>query len=109
MRKILKNGPKTKKYLTSCKKLYGVFLWAKWGILELPWTEKYNKDGIPLVYIYHDFNGERDEYYLNTINKASSGSFWGWYENKDIAKEVQVKLNKALKRGKIGYDEYGEA
>jgi len=104
-RKILKNTPKTKKYLDRLPKVYGIFLWAKWGVLELPWTGKYNKDGIPLVYIYHDFNGEYDEYYLDHIRKASSGGFWGWYENKDTAKEVQTKLNEALKRGEIGYDE----
>ena len=109
MRKILKSTPKTKTYLDNLPKLYGIFMWAKWGILELPWTGKYNKDGIPLVYIYHDFNGEYDEYILNTINMASSGSFWGWYEDKEAAKEEQIKLNEALKRGEIGYDESGEA
>ena len=108
MKKKLKNTPKTKVYLDSLPKLYGIFLWAKWGILEFPWSGKYNKDGIPLVYIYHDFNGEYDEYYLATINKASSGGFWDWYEDKDTAKEVQEKLNEALKRGEAGYDEYGE-
>jgi hypothetical protein len=108
MRKVLKNTAKTKEYLKYLPRVYGIFLWAKWGILELPWTGKYNKDGIPLVYIYHDFNGECDEYFLGHICQASSGGFWGWYENKDTAKEVQEKLNEALKRGEIGYDEYGE-
>ena len=108
MRKKLKNTPKTKAYLEGLPKLYCIFLWAKWGILELPWPGKYNKDNIPLVYIYHDFNGLYDEFYLDTINKASSGGFWGWYEDKDTAKEVQEKLNEALARGEIGYDELFE-
>ena len=105
MRKVLKNTAKTKEYLDKLPKLYGIFLWAKWGILELPWSGKYNKDNMPLVYIYHDFNGEYDEYVLNTINMASSGGFWGCYEDKATAEEVQEKLNEALKNGEIGYDE----
>lgn len=108
MKKVLKSTPKTKTYLDSLPKLYGIFMWAKWGILELPWTGKYNKDGIPLVYIYHDFNGEYDEYVLDTINMASSGGFWSWYEDEDAAKEEQQKLNEALKSGEIGYDELFE-
>lgn len=108
MKKILENNARTKKYLDSLPKLYGIFLWAKWGILELPWTGKYNKDGIPLVYIYHDFNGEYDNYYLDNIRQASSGGFWGWYEDKAVAQDVQAKLNDALKRGEIGYDEPGD-
>ena len=53
MRKVLKNTAKTKEYLDKLPKVYGLFLWAKWGILELPWTGKYNKEGEPLVYIYY--------------------------------------------------------
>jgi hypothetical protein len=106
MKKVLENNAKTKEYLDSLPKLYGIFLWAKWGILELPWTGKYNKDGIPLVYIYHDCNGECDEFYLGHIRQASSGGFWGWYEDKNVAKAEQEKLNEALSRGEIGYDEY---
>lgn len=111
MRKILKNTPKTKKYLDSLPKVYGVFLWAKWGILELPWSGKYTKDliSVPLVYNYYDANGTCDEYHLVPITSCSSGGFWDWYENKDNAKEVQEKLNDALQRGEIGYDEYREA
>jgi hypothetical protein len=109
MRKVIKNTVQAKKYFKTLPKLYSIFLWAKWGILELPWSGKYNRDGISLVYIYRDRNGECDEYYLDTINNASSGGFWGWYENKDIAEGVQEKLNEALKQGEIGYDEFRES
>lgn len=109
LRKVRKNTPKTKKYLDSLPKIYGVFLWAKWGILELPWTGKYDKKtGRPLVYIYHDFNGIYDEYYLNTIDKASSGGFYYWYEDRDAAKAVQTKLNEVLSRGDYTYDKFRE-
>ena len=108
MKKVIKNTAQAKKCFETLPKLYGIFLWAKWGILEFPWAGTYNKDGIPLVYVYRDRNGECDEYYLDTINNASSGNFWGWYTNKDTAKEVQEKLNEALQRGEIGYDKYRE-
>ena len=91
MRKMLKNTPKTKAYLDSLPKVYGIFLWASWAILELPWSGKYTKGDIavPLVYNYYDANGTCDEYRLVPITHCSSGAFWGWYEDKDAAKEVQ--------------------
>lgn len=107
MRKVLKNTPKTKAYLDSLPKVYGIFLWAKWAILELPWSGKYSKGDIavPLVYNYFDANGTHDEYHLVPITYCSGGAFWSWYEDKDNAKEVQQKLNEALRRGEIGYSE----
>lgn len=106
MRKVLKNTPKTKAYLDSLPKVYGIFLWAKWAILEFPWSGKYTEDDmIPLVYDYRDDNGICDEYRLVPIAFCSGGRFWDWYEDKDNAKEVQQKLNEALRRGEIGYSE----
>ena len=97
MRKVLKNTPRTKKYLEKLPKIYGLFLWAKWGMLELPWTGKYNKDGLPLVYMYYDANGCCDEYHLVPITSCSSGAFWYWYEDKATAEDVQTKLNQKLR------------
>ena len=110
MRKVLKNTAKTKEYLEKLPKVYGLFLWAKWGILELPWSGKYTKDpiAVPLVYNYYDANGTCDEYRLVPITSCSSGSFWNWYEFENNAKEAQEKLNEALARGEIGYDELFE-
>jgi hypothetical protein len=105
LRKVLKNTPKTKKYLDSLPKVYGIFLWAKWGMLELPWSGKYNKEGIPLVYHYYDCNGTCDEYHLVPITHCSSGAFWYWYSNKDTAKDIQNKLNHKLR---YQYDELRE-
>ena len=93
LRKVLKNNARTKEYLDKLPKVYGLFLWAKWGILELPWSGKLNKDGIPLVYLYHDFNGEYDEYRLGLINHASSGGFWNCYEDKRQAELARDMLN----------------
>lgn len=93
MKKVLKNTAKTKSYLESLPKIYALFLWAKFGILELPWTGKYNNDGMPLVYIYCDGNGMYDEFYLDTVNNASSGGFYNWYTNKEYALFMQERLN----------------
>jgi hypothetical protein len=106
-RKILKNTAKTKAYLDSLPKVYGIFLWAKWGILALPWSGKYTKGDIvvPLVYNYYDANGMYDEYHLVPITSCSSGAFWDWYETEEGAKYAQEKLNETLSRGEIGYSE----
>jgi hypothetical protein len=109
MRKILKNTPKTKKYLDSLPRVYGLFLWAKWGIVEVPWSRKktQDKDEIPLVYNYYDANGTCDEYHLVPITHCSSGRFWGWSLDRGTAVILQEKLNDALRRGEIGYNEEG--
>ena len=96
LRKIRKNTPKTKKYLDSLPKIYGIFLWAKWGMLELPWTGKVDKNGDPLVYIYYDANGTRDEWHLVPIQWASSGAFHGWYKDYNTAYDIQLELNDIL-------------
>ena len=107
MRKVLKNTPKTKKYLDKLPKIYGLFLWAQWGMLELPWSGKYDKKtGLPLVYIYYDANGMRDEYYLAPINRASSGAFHGWYKDRNTANDIQQELNDLVLCGVNYYDEF---
>jgi hypothetical protein len=92
MRKVLKNTRKTQKYLDSCKKIYTVFLWARFGIREVAWSGKF-EDGEPLVYEYYDANGERDEYRLMPVSKISSGGFVGWYLTKEVAEWLCNKLN----------------
>ena len=96
MRKILKNTPRTKKYLEKLPKLYGVFLWAKWAVVEVPWSGKRNKDSIPLVYSYYDGNGCCDEYHLMPVHLVSSGSFWSYFEDRAVAENIAEQLNKEL-------------
>ena len=97
LRKICKSTPQTKKYLDSLPKIYGIFLWAKWGMLELPWTGKYDKKtGEPLVYIYYDANGMCDEYHLAPISRASSGALHSWYKDPNTAHDIQLELNDTL-------------
>jgi hypothetical protein len=97
-RKILKNTPKTKKYLDSLPKVYGIFLWAKWGMFEFRWSGKCDKNGMPLVYDYYDANGTCDEYHLRPIDKCSSGAFLGWYKRWDRAKMVRDALNEVFEK-----------
>lgn len=97
MKKILPNTHKTKEYLDSLPKVYGIFLWAKWGMLECPWPGVYDKNQvIPLVYSYYDANGTCDEYHLIPLPTVSSGCFYNWYEDKETALKVQAELNKEL-------------
>ena len=92
MRKVLKNTAKTKKRLDKLPKIYVVFLWAKYTVIETVWTGKF-RCGIPLVYTYYDFNGEYDEYRLMPVYHISSGGFVGWYSNKGVAESICKKLN----------------
>lgn len=92
MQKILENDTKAKEHLDALPKVYALFLWAKWGILELPWAGM-TVDGTPLVYTYYDCNGTCDEYRLVEIRQVSSGGFGGWYKDREEAEEAQKKLN----------------
>ena len=96
MIEILENNKETKKYLDSLPKIYAVYLWASYGILEVPWTEKFNYSGVPLVYDYYDGNGCFDEYHLKPINRISSGGFFNWYHNKELAVKVCDMLNNKI-------------
>ena len=93
MRKILKNNAKTKKRLDKLPKIYAVFEWASWGILELPWSKKYDANYMPLVYNYYDANGCCDEWHLVPINHVSSGRFWDFFMSKTQAEHIRDCLN----------------
>lgn len=98
MKKVLKNTLKTKKYLYSLPRIYAVCRWAKYGVREYPFTEKYfSKNGfsIPLVYEYDDFNGTRDIYLLRRIDLTSSAVIM-WTQNHMVAEKVAELLNKEL-------------
>lgn len=100
MRKVLKNTPKTKAYLDSLPKIYLVGCWAKYGVREYPFTEKYfseNGFSIPLVYDYYDCNGTCDNYLLRRLDRVTSGRVIMWTQNKAIADKVAELLNKEMK------------
>ena len=98
MKKCLKNIAKSKAYLDKLPKIYAVCGWAKYGVMEYPFTEKYfRKNGysIPLVYYYDDFNGTCDNYWLRRID-MTSGTVVMWTQNKSVADKVAELFNKDL-------------
>lgn len=98
MKKVLKNNKYTKKYLESLPKMYLVACWAKFGVEEFPFTEKFEKDNnnghlIPLVYQYDDSNGERDCFVLKKITKTTTGSVLLWTQSKSKAERIAELYN----------------
>ena len=94
VKKKLKSNAKTKKYLESLPKVYAVFQWAKWTVVEVPWPKKYDKNGMPLVYHYFDCNGCCDEYRLIPISQVSSGAYYYCYYDRTVAEYIRDQLNK---------------
>ena len=105
MRKVFKNTPKTKAYLDSLPKIYLVGCWARYGVMEFPFTGKYktNEKGIsiPIVYDYDDHNGTCDNWYLRRIDYTTTGQILLWTQSKSVASRVAELFNKEMNYGKI--------
>ena len=101
MRKVLKNTIKTKEYLDSLPKIYLVGCWAKYGVIEYPFTGKYEQDengiSIPIVYDYDDHNGTCDNYYLRKLNYVTTGQILLWTQSKNVANKIAELFNKEIK------------
>lgn len=94
IKKRLKLTPKTKEYLKSLPKIYLVVRYAKWCVLEVPFSGRFAKDGKPLVYVYDDFNGEEEPaYYLRSTKYATGGYVLTWCLEYEDAQNVADKLN----------------
>jgi len=90
----LKLNPKTKEYLKNLPKLYLVVRYAKWSVLEVPFSGRIAKDGKPLVYVYDDFNGEeKPAYYLRSTKYATGGYVLTWCLEYETAQTVADMLN----------------
>ena len=99
MKKILKNTAKTMAYLEGLPKIYMVGYWAKYGVREYPFTEKYfseNGFSVPLVYDYDDHNGTCDNWYLRRLDLVTSGAVIMWTQNKAVADKVARLFNKEI-------------
>ena len=99
MRKVLKNTAKTREYLESLPKIYIVGCWARYGVWEYPFTEKYfseNGISIPIVYYYDDHNGTCDNYYLRRLDRVTTGEIIMWTQFKEVADRIAKLLNKEL-------------
>ena len=99
MKKILKNTKKTKEYLDKLSKIYLIGYWARYGIMEYPFSGKYDNSRrtknyiVPLVYDYDDHNGTTDSYYLRRIDDTTSGEVLCWTQNKAAAQKIVKALN----------------
>lgn len=99
MRKILPNNKRTKAKLDALPKIYVICKWAKWGILEMPFSGKWKTLSrpdpypVPLVYRYHDFNGMRDEYILTPVYCVTTGQIFDWTFTKSAADAMCDMLN----------------
>lgn len=99
MRKVLKNTSKTQEYLNSLPKIYIVGRWARYGVREYLFTEKYfseNGFSLPLVYDYYDGNGTCDEWRLCRIDHVTTGDIILWTQNEYVARRVAELFNKEI-------------
>lgn len=102
--KVLPNTQETKAYLNSLPKIYLVVCWAKWGVIDFPFTGKFKHDKfrahkeVPLVYQYDDHNGTDDSYYLRPITYTTTGAIDSWTLDRDEAYRIAEKKNKETKR-----------
>ena len=103
LRKILPNNTETKEYLNSLPKIYLIACWAKWGVIDFPFTGKFKNDKfrahkeVPLVYQYDDHNGTDDNYYLRPITYTTTGAIDSWTLDRDEAYRIAEKKNKETK------------
>lgn len=70
-----------KEYLEALEPLYIKVRWAKYAVMELPFSgyyKEFNGQLIPLVWQYDDKNGEDDAYFLRAATVVTSGQIYGW-------------------------------
>ena len=97
LRKRLPDNQKTKDKLAKLPKIYLIACWARYGVLEFPFSGKYKKvkdaDGplvryIPLVWDFDDHNGVYPEYVLRPITWTTTAAIRGWVRNEQQAKDT---------------------
>ena len=100
--KKLENTPYAREYFENLPKIYLVGYWAKYGVREYPFAEKYVKSKnapylgkcIPMVYDYDDMNGTCDDYFLRPIIDTTTGEIIVWTFSESKAKRIAEALNK---------------
>lgn len=97
LRKRLPYNQKTKDKLAKLPKIYLVACWARYGVLDFPFSGKYKKvkdaDSpliryIPLVWDFDDHNGVYPEYVLRPITWTTTAAIRGWVRNEQQAKDT---------------------
>lgn len=86
--------------MDKCQIVYGIFVWAVYGMVEEYFTGRFVKDSrgrfVPEVFYYYDFNGERDEWHRGPITSVSSGGYVCHSFEKDTAQSICDRLNQSL-------------
>ena len=91
LRKRLKNTKKNKDKLAKLPKIYLVACWARYGVLEFPFSGRYkkiNKKAVPLVWDFDDHNGTYPEYVLRPITWTTTAAIRGWVRDEQQAKDT---------------------
>lgn len=97
LRKRLPYNQKTKDKLAKLPKIYLIACWARYGVLDFPFSGKYKKvkdaDSplvryIPLVWDFDDHNGVYPEYVLRPITWTTTAAIRGWVSNEKQAKDT---------------------
>lgn len=91
LRKRLKNTKKNKDKLAKLPKIYLIACWARYGVLEFPFSGRYkkiNKKPIPLVWDFDDHNGTYPEYVLRPITWTTTAAIRGWLRDEQQAKDT---------------------
>lgn len=90
-RKRLKATKKNQNRLSKLPKIYLVACWARFGVLEFPFSGRYkkiNKKPVPLVWDYDDHNGTYPEYVLRPITWTTTAAIKGWLRDEQQAKDT---------------------
>lgn len=97
LKEHLECNDKNDKYIQSLRKVYLVGCWAKYGVLEFPYTGKMVDDNefglIPLVYDFDDHNGTYNEYVLRKLNEVTTGQIITYTFNEHIANSIAEQYN----------------
>ena len=91
LRKRLKNTKKNKDKLAKLPKIYLIACWARYGVLEFPFSGRYkkiNKKPVPLVWDFDDHNGTYPEYVLRPITWTTTAAIRGWLRDEQQAKDT---------------------
>ena len=111
LRKHLPHNQKTKDKLAKLPKIYLIACWARYGVLEFPFSGRYkkiNKKPVPLVWDFDDHNGTYPEYVLRPITWTTTAAIRGWLRDEQQAKDTaefcekrRVQAQQELQRKKL--------
>ena len=95
--KTLEYNDSNRQFVESCKKVYLVGLWARYGVREYAFAGEYVDSKLwgkePLVWLEDDHNGTYCEYICMPITETTTGESIVYSFDKDIAESVAQAYN----------------